>query len=129
MSLLARCLLLHLKKKLRNDNKPFGSLSFATIEKENKNMMISQGGLPSSTTPKKKNKHDDELGKLAIICTVPIYKLNKMKTQHTQEIPTNITGVVLFGQEPVQMLYTSLPLSSLPLHLLGGGDIPTYKKV
>jgi hypothetical protein len=28
--------------------------------------------------------------------------------------------VVPFGQEPVQMLYTSLPLSSLPLHLLGG---------
>jgi hypothetical protein len=26
------------------------------------------------------------------------------------------------------MLYTSLPLSSLPLHLSGGGDIPTYRR-
>jgi len=26
------------------------------------------------------------------------------------------------------MMYTTLPLSSLPLHLSRGGDIPTYKK-
>jgi hypothetical protein len=56
---------------------------------------------------------------------LPIYKLYK----HTQKIPTNITSVVLFGQEAIQMLYTSLPLSSLPLHLLGSADIPTYRKV
>jgi hypothetical protein len=51
---------------------------------------------------------------------MPIYKLNKMNFQHTQETTAIITSVVPFGQEPVQMLYTSLPLSSLPLHLLGG---------
>jgi hypothetical protein len=56
---------------------------------------------------------------------MPIYKLYK----HTQKIPTNIISVVPFGQEPIQMLYTSLPLSSLPLHLLGGVDIPTYREV
>jgi ssRNA-specific RNase YbeY (16S rRNA maturation enzyme) len=33
--------LLHLRKKLRNDNKPFGSLSFAIVEKENKKMTMS----------------------------------------------------------------------------------------
>jgi hypothetical protein len=27
------------------------------------------------------------------------------------------------------MLYTSLPFSSLPLHLLGGANIPMYKKL
>ncbi len=54
--------------------------------------------------------------------------MNKKKFQHTQEILTSITGVVLFGQELVQMLCTTQPLSSLPLHLSGGGDIPTYKK-
>jgi hypothetical protein len=59
---------------------------------------------------------------------VPIYKLNKMNFQHTQETLTNITGLVPFGQELVQMLYTTQPLSSLPLHLSRGGDIPTYKK-
>jgi len=36
--------------------------------------------------------------------------------------------VVPFGQELVQMLYTTQPLSSLPLHLSRGGDIPTYRK-
>ncbi len=56
---------------------------------------------------------------------MPIYKLYK----HTQKIPTNITSVVPFGQEPIQMLYTSLPFSSLPLHLLGGANIPMYKEV
>jgi hypothetical protein len=61
--------------------------------------------------------------------TVPIYKLNKMNFQHAEKTPTNITSVVPFGQEPVQMLYTPLPLSSLPLHLSGGGDIPRYRKV
>jgi hypothetical protein len=60
---------------------------------------------------------------------MPIYKLNKMNFQHTQKAPTNIIGVVPFGQEPIQMLYTSLPLSSLPSHLSRGGDIPMYKKV
>jgi hypothetical protein len=55
--------------------------------------------------------------------------MNKLNFQHTQETLANIIGVVPFGQEPIQMLYTSLPLSSLPLHLLGGGDLPTYKKV
>jgi hypothetical protein len=59
------------------------------------------------------------------MCIVPIYKLYK----HTHKIPTNITGVVPFGQEPIQMLYTSLPLSSLPLHLLRSANIPTYRKV
>jgi hypothetical protein len=42
-----------------------------------------------------------------------------MNFQHTQETPANITSVVPFGQKPVQMLYTSLPFSSLPLQLLG----------
>jgi hypothetical protein len=60
---------------------------------------------------------------------MPIYKLSKINFQHTQETLINITGVVPFGQKHVQMLYTSLPLSSLPLHLSGGGDIPIYKKV
>jgi hypothetical protein len=59
---------------------------------------------------------------------MPIYKLNKMNFQHTQKTLTNITGVVPFGQEPIQMLYTTLPLSSLPLHSSGGGNIPTYMK-
>jgi len=36
--------------------------------------------------------------------------------------------VVPFGQELVQMLYTTKPLSSLPLHLSGGGNIPMYMK-
>jgi hypothetical protein len=58
---------------------------------------------------------------------MPIYKLNKKNFQHTQETLTNIS-VVFFGQEFVQMLYTTQPLSSLPLHLSGGGDIPTYRK-
>jgi len=52
-----------------------------------------------------------------------------MNFQHTQEILAIIIGVVSFGQEHVQMLYTSLSFSSLPLHLSGGGDIPTYRKV
>jgi len=30
-------------------------------------------------------------------CIVPIYKLNKMNFQHTQETPTNIIGVVLLA--------------------------------
>jgi hypothetical protein len=55
---------------------------------------------------KNKQKNDDEPGRLTVICTVPIYKLYK----HTEKIPTNIIGVVPFGQEPIQMLYTSLPL-------------------
>jgi hypothetical protein len=59
---------------------------------------------------------------------VPIYKLNIRNFQHTQETLTNITGVVPFGQELVQMLYTTQSFSSLPLHLSGGGDIPMYKK-
>jgi len=45
-------------------------------------------------------------------CIMPIYKLNKMNFQHTQEILPSITSVVPFGQEPIQMLYTTLPLSS-----------------
>jgi len=32
-----------------------------------------------------------------------------MNFQHTQKTPANIIGVVPFGQEPIQMLYTSLP--------------------
>ncbi len=59
---------------------------------------------------------------------MPIYKLNKRNFQHTQETLTSITGVVPFGHEFIQMLYTTQPLSSLPLHLSGLGDIPTYKK-
>jgi hypothetical protein len=51
-----------------------------------------------------------------------------MNFQYTQETLTIIIGVVFFGQKLVQMLYTTQPLSSLPLHLLGGGNIPTYKK-
>jgi hypothetical protein len=47
----------------------------------------------SFVTPKKKNKMDDEPRRLAVIYTVPIYKLYK----HTQKIPTNITSVVPFG--------------------------------
>jgi len=62
---------------------------------------------------RKKQKNDDELGRFSVICIMPIYKLNKMSFQHTQETPANITSVVPFGQELVQMLYTSLPLSSL----------------
>ncbi len=54
--------------------------------------------------------------------------MNKKNFQHTQKILTSITSVVLFGQELVQMLYTIQPLSSLPLHLSRGGDIPTYRK-
>ncbi len=52
-----------------------------------------------------------------------------MNFQHTQETLTNITDVVSFGEEHVQMLYTTLPLSSLPLLLSRGGDIPTYRNV
>ncbi len=51
-----------------------------------------------------------------------------MNFQHTQEILTSITSVVPFNQELVQMLYTTQPISSLPLHLSRGGDIPTYRK-
>jgi hypothetical protein len=51
-----------------------------------------------------------------------------MNFQHTQETLTINTSVVPFGQEPVQMIYTTLPFSSLPLHLSRGGDIPTYRK-
>jgi hypothetical protein len=57
-----------------------------------------------------------------------IYKLNKMNFQQTQETLASITSVVPFGQEHVQMLYTSM-LSSLPLHLSRGGDIPMYRKI
>jgi len=88
-------------------------------------MMTSQGSLPSSATLEKKQKNDNEPRRLAVIYIVPIYKLYK----HTQKIPTNIIGVVPFGQEPIQMFYTSLSLSSSPLHLLRGVDIPTYRKV
>ncbi len=52
----------------------------------------------------------------------------KMNFQHTQKTLINITSVVPFGQELVQMLYTTKPLSSLPLHLSGGGNIPMYMK-
>jgi hypothetical protein len=38
---------------------------------------------------------------------MPIYKLNKMNFQHTQETLISITDVVPFGQELVQMLYTT----------------------
>jgi hypothetical protein len=48
-------------------------------------------------TWKKKQKNDDESGRLVVIFTVPIYKLYK----HTQKIPTNIISVVPFGQEPI----------------------------
>jgi hypothetical protein len=54
--------------------------------------------------------------------------INYVKWRYCK-FPIPITSVVPFDLEPIQMLYTSLPLSSLPLHLLGGGDIPTYKKV
>ncbi len=60
---------------------------------------------------------------------MPIYKLYNMNFQHIEETPTNIIGVVPFGQEPIQMLYTSLPFSSLPLHLSGDANIPMYRKV
>jgi hypothetical protein len=36
-------------------------------------------------------------------CTVAIYKLNTKNFPHTQETPASFTGVVPFGQEPVQM--------------------------
>ncbi len=54
--------------------------------------------------------------------------MNKKNFQHTQKTVTSITSVVFLGQELVQMLYITQPLSSLPLHLSGGGDIPTYRK-
>jgi len=58
-----------LRKKLRNDDKPFNSLSFATFEKKNKEMTMSWGSSPSSATPeKKKQKNDDKPGRLAVIC-------------------------------------------------------------
>jgi len=53
---LVPCPFLHLRKKLRNDNKPPGSPSSITPEKKNKEMTISQGGLLSSTTHEKKKK-------------------------------------------------------------------------
>ncbi len=88
--------------------------------------MTSQGSSSSSTTPEgKKQRNDDEPWRLTVIYTMPIYKLYK----HTQKNPTNITGVVPFGQEPIQMLYTSLPFFSLPLYLLRSVDIPAYRKV
>jgi hypothetical protein len=89
-------------------------------------MTTSQASSPSSATlEKKKQKNDNEPRRLVVIYIVPIYKLYK----HTQKIPTSITGVVPFGQEPIQMFYTSLSLSFSPLHLLRGVDIPTYRKV
>jgi hypothetical protein len=39
----ARHHLLHLGKKLRNDDEPKGLSSFATLEEKNKEMMTSQG--------------------------------------------------------------------------------------
>jgi len=36
--------------------------------------------------------------------------------------------VVPFGHDLVQMLYTTQPISFLPLHLSRGGDIPTFRK-
>ncbi len=51
-----------------------------------------------------------------------------MNFQHTQETLTSIIGVVPFSQQLVQMLYNTQPISSLPLHLSRGGDIPTYMK-
>jgi len=47
---------LHLRKKLKNDDKPPDSPSFATLEKKNKEMTTNQGGLPSFATLEKKNK-------------------------------------------------------------------------
>jgi hypothetical protein len=85
--------LLHLRKKLRNDDKPFSWPSSATLDKKTKKMMMSQGGSPHLLHLKKKTKP----GRLAVICIVPIYKLNKMNFQHTQETLTNITGMVPFG--------------------------------
>jgi hypothetical protein len=56
MSLPAHHRFLHLRKKLKNDDKPPGSPSSATLEKKNKEMTMNQGGLPSFTTLQKKNK-------------------------------------------------------------------------
>jgi hypothetical protein len=101
-------------------------LSFATFDKKKQIDDNELGKLVVICyTLEKTQRNDDELGRLVIIYTVPIYKLY----QHTQKIATSIIGVVPFGQEPIRMLYTSLPLSSLPLHLLGSADIPTYRKV
>jgi hypothetical protein len=86
---------------------------------------MSQGSSPSSTTPKKKNKKmttNQGGSSSSVFCSFT-------SCINTQKTPISINGVVPFGQEPIQMLYTSLPLSSLPLHLLGGVDIPMYKKL
>jgi len=48
--------LLHLRKKLRNDDKPFSWPSSVTLDKKTKKMMMSQGGSPSSTTLEKKKQ-------------------------------------------------------------------------
>jgi hypothetical protein len=50
MSLSAHRHFLHLRKKLRNDDKPFGSLSSVTLEG-------------------KKKKNDDKLGRFVVIVT------------------------------------------------------------
>jgi hypothetical protein len=51
--------LLHLRKKLRNDDKLPSLLSSTTLEKKRKKM--SQGGSPSfATLEKKKQRNDDE---------------------------------------------------------------------
>jgi hypothetical protein len=117
-----------MRKKLKNDDKPFDSPSSITPKKQKRwgqtketrrhllqlrkklKMMMNQGGSPSS-----------------ILC--PFTNWIKWISNTHKKTPTNIIGVVPFDQEFIQMLYTSLPFSSLPLHLLGGGDIPTYKKV
>ncbi len=39
--------------------------------------MTSQGNSPSFATPKKKQRNDNKLGRLAVIYTVSIYKLYK----------------------------------------------------
>jgi hypothetical protein len=105
-SLLTRRHLLHLIKKTNRWRQAREARRYLLhMRKKNKEMTTNQGGLPSF-----------------VLCPFTNYI-------NTQKIPTSITGVVPFSQEPIQMLYTSLPLSSLPLHLLGSADIPTYRKV
>ncbi len=48
--------LMHLRKKLRNDDEPSNLPSSTTHEKKNKEMTMSRGGSPSSVTPKEKKK-------------------------------------------------------------------------
>jgi hypothetical protein len=55
-SFVARCHLLQLRKKLRNDDELVSSPSFATPKKKNKEMTTNQGCLPPSVTPENKSK-------------------------------------------------------------------------